>query len=252
MKIIHIVETAKCYYYSGKIKSVVKSYLSLYSKWNSFWKDFELFLINNSFENRKKALINLSPELHDKTSETCLDPIYFYQDCWAFELIVKNKPTKHFDIGSHHKYVALLSKVVDVTMVDIRPLSLTLDSLGFVHGDITALPLADRSITSLSSLCVIEHIGLGRYGDAIDAKGSEKAAAELARVLVVGGHLYVSVPVAKESFLRFNSHRVFEENYFLSLFPEMECVEKKYIIDETCGDYRSDLECVGLYHLIKR
>jgi hypothetical protein len=33
---------------------------------------------------------------------------------------------------------------------------------------------------------VVEHVGLGRYGDALDPKGDARACAELARVLAQG------------------------------------------------------------------
>lgn len=48
-------------------------------------------------------------------------------------------------------------------MIDIRPLELKLDNLFFLKGSILALPFADNSIESLSSLCVVEHVGLGRF-----------------------------------------------------------------------------------------
>ena len=126
----------------------------------------------------------LYPCLYDKTIQTKkLQPVYFYQDAWAFERIVASKPTAHIDIGSHHKFVAFLSKVVNLTMVDFRPLSLKMDSINFIEGDILNLPFANESISSLSSLCVIEHIGLGRYGDCLYRNGSENALKEITRVM---------------------------------------------------------------------
>ena len=91
---------------------------------------------------------------------TEIEPTYFYQDAWAFEKIVNARPESHVDVGSHHKFVALLSKVVPVTMINIRPLQLPLDSLNFQEGSILEMPSADGSLKSLSSLCVIEHISI--------------------------------------------------------------------------------------------
>src|SRR2546430_12288402 len=48
-------------------------------------------------------------------------------------------------------------------------------------------PFGDLELSSVSCLHVAEHIGLGRYGDAIDPLGTRKAIGELARVLAVDG-----------------------------------------------------------------
>ena len=60
---------------------------------------------------------------------------------------------------------------------------MSLPELNFKKGNILNLPFSDYSINSLSSICVIEHIGLGRYGDQLDQFGTEKAVKELVRVL---------------------------------------------------------------------
>jgi SAM-dependent methyltransferase len=78
-----------------------------------------------------------------------------------------------------------------------------------VAGDITRLDYAAGSLDSVSSLHVVEHVGLGRYGDALDPHGSERALSELARVVAPGGRLYVSVPIGRET-VCFNAHRVFD------------------------------------------
>lgn len=195
----------------------------------------------------------LFPCLYDNTETTNnIEPTYFYQDSWAFERIIADKPTKHIDIGSHHKFVALLSKVVDLTMVDIRPLSLPLNTIKFLKGSILDLPFEDNSVESLSSICVVEHIGLGRYGDPIDPHGSKKALDEIHRVLKVGGNFYMSVPVEKENKIYFNAHRAFNEEYLLNeLLSEYEVIDKAYIYQyEFCRDLR-DRFGTGCYHLRK-
>jgi SAM-dependent methyltransferase len=133
------------------------------------------------------------------------------------------------DIGSHHKYVALLSKVIPVAYVDLRPPSIRLDTLAFVQGSVLDLPFGSRSVSSLSCLCVIEHIGLGRYGDPLDPYGTEKAVQELKRVMQPGGDLYVSFPVDDANRTYFNAHRAFREKYMLGLFEPFAPLEKRYI-----------------------
>ena len=62
-----------------------------------------------------------------------------------------------------------------------------MNNLFFIKGSVLDLTFEDNSIESLSSLCIVEHIGLGRYGDIIDSFGSEKAINELKRVVKLGG-----------------------------------------------------------------
>lgn len=166
--------------------------------------------------------------INDKTTNTPLDPVYFYQDTWLASKIFETKPSRHVDVGSSAKTIGILSKFTPIEMVDIRPLPLALNTLHFVKGSITALPYADASLDSVSSICVIEHIGLGRYGDPIDAFGSEKAIAELKRVISSGGHLYISLPVDQTDACLFNNCRTFTRETVLSLFDGFRLIDEQY------------------------
>jgi SAM-dependent methyltransferase len=170
----------------------------------------------------------LYPCLTDRTEITPLEPTYFFQDTWAARKIFELKPDHHYDVGSSAKTIGIISQFVPVTMIDIRPIQLKLDNLFFVKGSVLALPFDDGSIDSLSSLCVIEHIGLGRYGDPIDPWGSEKSIKELKRVLKRGGVLLFSVPIDKENKVYFNAHRAFTRDYIIKLFDEFEILEERY------------------------
>ena len=150
--------------------------------WWRFWSNYQRYK-RLAPSDRQPSLAHLYPCLGDDIEETPIEPIYFYQDAWAFEKIVNRRPAFHVDVGSHHKFVALLSKVVRVIAVDIRPWSLPLDTVEFRKGSILNLPFEDATVPSVSSLCVVEHIGLGRYGDPLDPYGSEKAIQELKRIV---------------------------------------------------------------------
>jgi SAM-dependent methyltransferase len=200
------------------------------------------------------VLKHLYPALHDNTGLTYVEPIYFYQDAWAFEKIVKARPPCHIDVGSHHRTIALLSKVLPVTMVDLRPLSLPLDTLSFREGSILDLPYEDHSVESLSCLCVVEHIGLGRYGDPLDPHGSAKAIAELKRVLAPGGRLYFSVPIGDQDVVAFNAGRVFGLERLRASFAPLEIVEECYIVGSCLQEaYESGplFGTTGLFELTK-
>jgi hypothetical protein len=72
-------------------------------------------------------------------------------------------PAEHIDIGSRiDGFVGQLSVFVPVTFIDIRPIPIYLSGITCRNGSITSLPYNDGEISCLSSLCVIEHIGLGQ------------------------------------------------------------------------------------------
>jgi len=76
-------------------------------------------------------------------------------------------------------------------------------------------------------LCVVEHIGLGRYGDPLDPFGTEKAIEELKRVLAPRGHLWLSLPISDQHVVYFNAGRILERNYFFSLIKTFEIVGQR-------------------------
>lgn len=192
------------------------------------WFINEYFSFKILGENKNFKKIEWFPQLNDNLTYTPLDPTYFYQDSWAAKQLFKLKPKHHYDVGSSAKTIGILSQFTPITMVDIRPIELKLDNLFFKQGSILNLPFEDNSLETISSLCVVEHIGLGRYGDALDPFGSEKAIKELQRVLKVGGIILFSVPIDRENTIYFNAHRAFTKSYIVELFTDFELLEEKY------------------------
>lgn len=220
------------------LRSTLKEWVKDLSRWSAFWGSYRAY--RSSADSQQMERFEFAPYIRDRTSETPIDVTYYYQDAWVFERVVLNKPDWHVDVGSYHVMVSLLSKIVPVTMVDIRPLPVELDSLVFRQGSILAMPYADNSIPSLSSICVIEHIGLGRYGDPLDAKGSAKAIDELKRVLAPSGKLYISVPVGDDEITYFNAARVFRMEKLLKMLQPLVVTDQKFIVGESFQDvYRA-------------
>ncbi len=213
--------------------------------WSLFWKDYDQYRAVSTV-----GRIVLQPFIEDKTSQTPIEPVYYYQDAWAFERIVKHSPSQHVDVGSHNKFVALLSKVVPTTMVDIRPLSLSLKSVKFIEGSILEMPFDDDSCESISTICVVEHIGLGRYGDPLDPEGTAKALRELIRILAPGGHLFLSVPIDDTDYTCFNGQRVFREETFLQMCAPLKLVGKCYIFGTEFTSTRHGGLGTGCYELV--
>jgi SAM-dependent methyltransferase len=146
--------------------------------------------------------------VHDeRTADTELDPWYFYQDTWAFRRVLGVDPDWLLDVGSTALLVGILAQCLPVTSVDVRPLPVTLPGLTCLRGSITELPFEDDSVPMVTSLSVIEHVGLGRYGDPIDPRGSERACKELQRVLAPGGHLLLSCPIEDAPITLYNRER---------------------------------------------
>lgn len=192
------------------------------------WFFNQLSNLNKLGKNQRFEIVEYYPCLFDNLSFTPLEATYFFQDSWAAKHIFDMKPSHHYDIGSSAKTIGILSQFTPITMIDIRPIELELANLFFKKGSILELPFEDNSIETLSSLCVLEHIGLGRYGDPLDPFGSEKAIKELKRVLKVGGIILFSVPVDKENKIYFNAHRAFTRDYILELFYGFEVLDEKY------------------------
>lgn len=174
------------------------------------------------------SVTNIFPCVFDKTETTPVEPVYFYQDCWAALKIFSLHPDKHIDVGSSLKTIGIISQFVKTDMVDIRQIPVSLPNLKFIKGNILDLPYEDNSIQSLSSLCVIEHIGLGRYGDEIDPEGTLKAVNELKRVLSEGGGLLISLPVDAKDKIYFNAHRAFTRESIIKMFDGLKLIEEKY------------------------
>jgi tetratricopeptide (TPR) repeat protein len=182
---------------------------------NSYVHDFAAYIGMDGHEN----LIKMWPCLDENQSETPLDKFYFYQDTWAAKKIFELNPEKVVDVGSTALLVGIIAQLFPTVSVDIRPLPVILPKLECMRGDILNLPFEDNSVELLSSMCVIEHVGLGRYSDALDTQGSFKALKEVARVIRPGGHFLFSVPLSHTHQLSFNAHRIFTKSEISSLMP---------------------------------
>lgn len=167
-----------------------------------------------------------------RSSAGFLDAHYFLQDIYVAKKIINSKTKLHFDIGSRvDGFIAhLLASSIKVNMIDIRPLGINVDGISFTCGDATDLSnIQANSINSLSSLHVIEHFGLGRYGDNVDPNGWIKGLKAMQRIVAPGGVLYISAPVGSSNKLCFNAHRIFEIHEFVKILNQMKLYEFSYI-----------------------
>jgi hypothetical protein len=167
---------------------------------------------------------DINPQLYDRASATPIDRHYTYHPAWAARILAKTQPAKHVDISSIVHFSTLVSAFVPVEFYDFRPAPVRLDGFYAGAADLTQLHFPSDSIASLSCMHVIEHIGLGRYGDPLDPDGDLKAIGELVRVLAPGGDLLVAVPIGRPR-VEFNAHRVYDHEVFARYFAPLKLVE---------------------------
>jgi hypothetical protein len=175
------------------------------------------------------------PCLSDRIRETPFDPHYFYQGAWLARRLRDAPAAFHVDVGSSVMMVNVISATMKTMFLDFRPLRVTVPHLHPVAGNLTRLPFADASVPSLSCLHVIEHVGLGRYGDPLDPQGGRLAAENLERIVRPGGRLFLSTPIGRER-VCFNAHRVYAPKTVTALFPTLR-LESFALVDD-CGRFR--------------
>lgn len=174
------------------------------------------------------------PCLNDNTPDTGFDRHYIYHCAWAARVLASTRPPCHTDISSSLYFCAIASAFVPMRFYDYRPAPLHLSNLSSNAADLGALPFENESIESLSCMHVVEHVGLGRYGDPLDPDGDLKAIAELRRVLAPGGSLLFVVPLGKPRIM-FNAHRIYSYAQIMEYFAELQLEQFALIPDDAEG-----------------
>ncbi|MEM9830570.1 MAG: DUF268 domain-containing protein [Bacteroidota bacterium] len=178
---------------------------------------------------------DLKPMLNDNTTKTSFDRHYIYHTAWAARALKKTTPELHVDISSTLYFCSIVSAFVPVDFYDYRPAELKLSNLTSKKADLTNLHFADSSVSSISCMHTVEHVGLGRYGDPLDYDGDIKAINELSRVLAKGGNLLFVVPVGREAKIIFNAHRIYTKDLVTELFASLE-LQEFALIPEKASD----------------
>ncbi len=199
-----------------------------------FFSDFRKF---KSLTKNKRFSLNWEdryPCLEDNTKFTGFDRHYVYHTAWGARILAKTNPPEHTDFSSLIYFASLVSAFVPTRFYDFRPAQVDLPNLKVGQANLLQLPMANNSLPSMSCMHVIEHIGLGRYGDQLDPNGDLKAIAELKRVLAKGGQLLFVVPIGKPKIM-FNAHRIYSHEQILNYFKELTLIEFTLISGESNG-----------------
>lgn len=179
------------------------------------------------------------PQLADATATTPYDPHYVHQGPWVFRHLLEQLPARHVDIGSSVMYLGFFSAIAPTEFVDIRPVEMGMPGLTPRAGSLLALPFESATQGSVSCLHVVEHVGLGRYGDPLDINGTALACAELERVLAGSGRLYLSLPIGRPR-VNFNAHRVHTPAQVGDYVASLELVSLDAVMDD--GSYVADCD----------
>lgn len=193
-----------------------------------FIKNFLKF-INDLFTFKKKGgkINNIYPFFDNYNSDAKeFENQLFHADLLISQYIYQKKPLNHLDIGSRIDglvaHVASYRKldVMDIRNVNIKPHK----NINFIKKDLIKIQNFDKEkkYDSISSIGVIGHIGLGRYGDEIDPNGHVKAIKNICNLTIESGLIYILVPVGKKG-VEFNSHRVLDPKEIINYFKENNC-----------------------------
>jgi len=169
---------------------------------------------------------------------------YFWQDLLVARMVFAEHPQKHVDIGSRvDGFVAHLASFRDIEVFDVRPITTVIPGVTFRQADLmkplTTAAAGEGYCDSLSCLHAIEHFGLGRYGDPIDAQGYERGLANMAALLQAGGRFYLSTPIGVER-VDFNANRVFDPRTILACAQRQGLVLKQLTVISSGGDVENN------------
>lgn len=199
-----------------KLPEILRKYPTVYTDIKNF---------NRTNDNRFKIKFrNLYPIINEKTATTSFDLHYIYHTGWAARKLVEINPAIHYDISSSLYFASIASAFCKMKFYDYRPANLQLNNLDCQTADLTNLHFEDNSIESLSCMHVVEHVGLGRYGDPVDPIADIRAIMELKRVIKPHGCLLFVVPVGRPR-IQFNAHRIYSFDMIKKYFDGFELKE---------------------------
>jgi hypothetical protein len=210
---------------------------TLWPAYTGFLRDFFRFKKMSKGSSRfTVSLLDQYPRLEDNTSDTPFDRHYVYHCAWAACILKETKPALHVDIGSSLNFCSMVSAFIPMEFHDVRPPDLELENLSVKVNTLGRLDIPDHSVVSLSCMHVLEHLGLGRYGDPLDPQADLTGIAELKRILAPGGNLLIVVPLGTPKVM-FNGQRVYSYGLIKYYFGELELREFAFIPDSAADGH---------------
>jgi hypothetical protein len=159
------------------------------------------------------------------------DPTEFFTHYDAFgywiaeKLAHANRRRRILDIGSPKTQNAILSAFYDVTAIVLADCSDRFSAVSYVQHDVTQpLPFPAASFNCFTSTVALPLIGLGRYGDRVDANSMPNLVSELGRVMSNDAELFVSMALGP-NLLVFNNHWCLDLETILRVFSGWRLVD---------------------------
>lgn len=184
-----------------------------------------------SFLSKNGRINNIYPFLEFNTIFKEHENQFFHADLLISKKVFNNNPKNHLDIGSRiDGLVGQLSIFRKVDALNLQKINIfPHKNINLIQKDILQIKNNEfKKYQSISSVGVLGHIGLGRYGDKIDPAGHLKAINIICNYLIKKkGIIYLMVPVGKES-VHFNSHRVFDTKKLIKIFHQNKCILKEF------------------------
>jgi SAM-dependent methyltransferase len=155
---------------------------------------------------------------------------YIDAECaFAATHIAAHAPESILDIGSYRHFLLGLQAHYPVTTLDVRKRRAATSNETVITSDAASLDLPDGSFDVVVSLCTLEHLGLGRYGDAFDLDADGAAMREMNRILRPGGRLIFSTAVTGgEPVLAFNELRIYTIDMLHDLCGELRAEDEQF------------------------
>ncbi|GHT75661.1 hypothetical protein AGMMS50262_11640 [Bacteroidia bacterium] len=162
---------------------------------------------------------------------------YFHHDLYVAQQIFKRNPVKHLDIGSRiDGFVAHVASFRKIEVMDIRQIDVNVENISFIQHDVMQDDEKFHNYCdSLSCISVLEHFGLGRYGDSLDIDGHIKGLTNIAKMLKSNGICYIAVPIGFQR-IEYNAHFVFSIRYLIDLFEKNFNIQQFAYVDKN-GDF---------------
>ncbi|MFA6570103.1 MAG: DUF268 domain-containing protein [Bacteroidota bacterium] len=123
------------------------------------------------------------------------------------------------DMGGGFSYSTITSALLElpesqITSVDVIDFPRKSKfGIKYVTGNSMDTKLQSNYADVVSMISMLEHVGLGRYGDPIDINGDIKAMQEVYRVLKPGGYVVLTVPYGYPTVV-YNLHRIYDRGRF--------------------------------------
>lgn len=197
----------------GRLK-VLKKYKSFKRKFMTLpeWKEMEIRLNGDSSTSADEPFSHY-------------DAFYY----WIARDISQKTGQKILDVGGKKLINGWLSVLNEVTAVNLSTPVDGISNVRYVKADVTKpLPFNDGEFDVFISPASVNLIGLGRYGDTVDAKAIPNFVSELSRCMKLHSVMYISTVLGNDQVL-FNHHFVFSLLTIKKLFANWKLEE--YLID---------------------